>query len=73
MDGYKHQSYRTSNHNIEIVHGWSDDIIPLEHSIKYAREADCLLHLISGDHRLNSSIKTVETIFRQFLVTVDSS
>ena len=73
MDGYKHQTYYMDNQNIEIVHGWSDDIIPLEHSIKYAREANCLLHLISGDHRLNSSIKTVETIFRQFLVTVKSS
>jgi len=73
MNGYKHQSYCMDNHNIKIVHGWSDDIVPLEHSIKYAREADCLLHLISGDHRLNSSIKTILTIFRQFLIMVKSS
>jgi len=72
MDGYKHQTYYMDNQNIEIVHGWSDDIIPPEHSIKYAREADCLMHLISGDHRLNSSISTIEKIFHQFLTKINN-
>ena len=68
MQGYKYQTYNTNNQNIEIVHGWSDEVIPPEHSIKFAREADCSLHLIKGDHRLNSSIETVEKIFREFIV-----
>jgi len=67
---YKHQKYTSTSENIEVVHGWSDDIIPPEHSIKFAKETDCTLHLISGDHRLNKSIKTVENLFRQFLQTV---
>jgi hypothetical protein len=66
MPGYK-QEYCTGHKYLEIVHGWSDDIIPPEHSIRYAKEADCTLHMISGDHRLNSSIEVVEGLFGRFL------
>ena len=52
---------------IEVVHGWSDDVIPPENSIRFAQENDCTLHLISGDHRLNSSLTEVEKLFKQFL------
>lgn len=67
MPGYKKQSYSTNNRNTEIVHGWSDDVIPPEHSIKFAKDSDCSLHIISGDHRLNSSIETVKILFKEFL------
>ena len=66
MRGYK-EDYCTGHNHLEIVHGWSDDIIPPQNSIRYAKEADCTLHLISGDHPLNSSIDVVEGLFRQFL------
>lgn len=67
--GYGRQAYR-ANGSVEIVHGWSDDVIPVENSIRYAREADCTLHLIAGDHRLNSSLEQVIVIFRAFLASV---
>ena len=67
MPGYERQSYASKAERIEIVHGWGDDVIPPGHSIEFAREADCSLHLISGDHRLNSSLDTVLAIFDQFL------
>lgn len=68
IKGYKQQTYNPShNTNIEIVHGWSDDVIPVENSIKFAKSSDCSLHLISGDHRLNSSLVVVEKLFSQFL------
>jgi predicted esterase len=68
MQGYKKQTY-SNDTNVEIVHGWSDDIIPPENSIKLAKNIDCSLHLISGDHRLNSSIEVVEKLFLQFLIS----
>ncbi|MCP4074754.1 MAG: alpha/beta hydrolase [Gammaproteobacteria bacterium] len=67
MPGYEKQLYRSLCRHIEIVHGWSDDVIPVEHSMKFAQEADCSLHLISGDHRLNDSIEQVVNIFENFL------
>jgi len=66
MKGYKKQHYK-SNHNIAIVHGWNDTIIPPENSIKFAKSIACPLHLIPGNHRLTSSINTIEKIFSQFL------
>lgn len=63
---YNHQNYNSKSH-IEIVHGWSDDVIPPDHSIRFAKTNNSPLHLIAGDHRLNSSIDIVNTLFAQFL------
>lgn len=64
---FQKQQYHSRSRHIEIVHGWSDDVIIAEHSIKYARNADCSLHLISGDHALNGEIEVVEGLFDAFL------
>jgi len=69
IPSYKKQSYKPKTH-IEIVHGWSDDIIPPENSIRFAKNENCTLHLIAGDHRLNSSIDVVEKLFLQFLASL---
>ncbi|KXJ53171.1 MAG: hypothetical protein AXW17_00915 [Colwellia sp. Phe_37] len=70
MPDYQHQTYTTQVKNINIIHGWSDEIIPVEHSIKYAQQAKCALHLIAGDHRLNTSIEQVKTLFKAFLLSL---
>ncbi|MDH3633589.1 MAG: alpha/beta hydrolase [Gammaproteobacteria bacterium] len=70
MPGFKHQQHEPKSPHIEIVHGWSDDVIPADHSIEYARYSDCTLHLISGDHALNGVIETVERLFERFLATI---
>jgi predicted esterase len=67
MPGFKKQQYHSNSAHIEIVHGWSDDIIPAEHPIRYAKEADCTLHLISTDHSLNGSLEVVADLFERFL------
>ena len=61
------QSYNLNQKNVEIVHGWSDTVIPPENSIKFAKSANCCLHLIDGDHKLDSSIETVASVFELFL------
>lgn len=67
IQGYQQQRYYCANHT-EIVHGWSDEVIPPENSIKFAQQANCSLHLIAGDHRLNSSMVEVEKLFSNFLL-----
>lgn len=67
IPGYQRQHYPARTKHIEIVHGWSDDVIPVDNSIRYAREADCSLHLISGDHALNGVIDDVAGLFENFL------
>ena len=73
MPGCKVQQYHSKSPYIEIVHGWSDDVIPAQHSIDYARRADCRLHLIHGDHALNTSMETIESIFEGFLDSASGS
>lgn len=67
LEGYAKQEYPINCKNIQIVHGKSDEVIPYEHSVRYAKESKCTLHLIEGDHRLNSSLSQVESIFESFL------
>ncbi|WP_412973110.1 alpha/beta hydrolase [Glaciecola sp. MF2-115] len=67
ISDYSQQEYANNIDRLEIVHGWSDDIIPVENSIKYAQQAKCTLHLIDGDHRLNSSLEQVNELFALFL------
>lgn len=52
---------------LEIVHGWHDDIVPVENSIRFARSRAATLHLLDGDHRLTANIATINTLLGQFL------
>ena len=67
MPGYEHREYNSRCSHIEIVHGWSDDVIPPEHSIRYANGADCALHLISGDHAVKGALECGAVLFQQLL------
>lgn len=69
MPGYQRQTYPGHDH-LEIVHGWSDTVIPPEHSLKFAQSSGCTLHLIAGDHRLNSSLAAVERLFAGFMASL---
>ena len=50
-----------------IVHGWHDDIVPFENSIRYARNCSATLHIIDGDHRLTANIAEINAYLVQFL------
>lgn len=52
---------------IVIVHGWRDDIVPVENSIRFAREARATLHLLDGDHRLTDNIAEINEYLAQFV------
>ncbi|MEM8816681.1 MAG: alpha/beta fold hydrolase [Pseudomonadota bacterium] len=43
-----------------IVHGWHDDIVPLENSIRYARRCAATLHIVDGGHRLGENIEDIK-------------
>jgi predicted esterase len=52
----------------EIVHGWNDEVIPVENAIRFARLRRCTLHVIEGDHRLNTRIPLLCELFDAFLL-----
>ena len=56
---------------VTIVHGWRDDVVPWEGSVRYASRSRARLVLVDGDHRLTASIAEVSGLFRLFLQEVD--
>ena len=66
MPGYEALTPEPGRQPIRIVHGWSDEIVPVGNSIRWAREHDCELILIPGDHRLAGELDRVVALFRDF-------
>lgn len=52
---------------VEVVHGWNDDVIPVDNAIHLARHYRARLHLLDSEHTLNDQIPYLELLFRQFL------
>jgi pimeloyl-ACP methyl ester carboxylesterase len=50
-----------------IVHGWDDDIVPVENSIRYASECKATLHVVDGDHRLTANIDEINYYLARFV------
>jgi predicted esterase len=67
MPGYPSQAPAVPAGRTEIVHGWDDEVIPCGNAIRFARLRRCTLHLVEGDHRLNSRIPLLCELFGAFL------
>lgn len=52
---------------VTLVHGWNDDVIPFENSVRYASKFKATLHLVDSDHRLSSQLPVIESLFDIFL------
>jgi len=52
---------------IVIVHGWRDDVVPVENSIRYAGDCLATLHVVNGDHRLTANLDEINRYLRQFV------
>lgn len=70
LPGYAIQDFEASARATLLVHGWNDDVVPVNHSIRFARATRCQLHLLDGDHRLNDALPTIEPLFESFLKQV---
>ena len=54
-----------------IVHGWRDDVVPFEHSVRFAQTYKAALHLLESDHRLHNQLRVVQYLFEYFLIALD--
>ncbi len=52
---------------IVIVHGWRDDVVPVENSIRFARLCRATLHVLDGDHRLTDNIAEINDYLSRFV------
>jgi alpha-beta hydrolase superfamily lysophospholipase len=53
-----------------IVHGWGDEIVSVDNSIRWAREHRATLHLLDSDHRLEDQIGPICVLLRDFLTAL---
>lgn len=71
MPGQEDETPRPADCPLTIVHGWKDTVVPVENSIRYAREHGATLHIIDADHRMQDQISLVNYLFEYFLVALD--
>jgi pimeloyl-ACP methyl ester carboxylesterase len=67
MEGYEDLTPEPPSMPICIVHGWHDDVVPVENSIRYARSCSATLHIVNGDHRLTANIDEINEYLGQFI------
>lgn len=70
MPGYAEQEPAPGAEVTCVVHGWGDEVIPVEHSIRFAKACHASLHVLDGDHRLNNVLADVGSLFDLFLSSV---
>lgn len=67
MPGYEHKAPTEKLKNLAMVHGWDDEVIPVEHSLRFAQAQQAQLHLVADDHRLINSLDSIDTWFNEYL------
>jgi pimeloyl-ACP methyl ester carboxylesterase len=67
MPGFEQYTPEPAHCPVTIVHGWNDDVVPVDNSIRFARQHHCTLHVIDGDHRLHDNIDEVCELLDRFL------
>jgi pimeloyl-ACP methyl ester carboxylesterase len=55
-----------------IVHGWNDDIVPVENSIRFAASCKAELHVVNAGHRLTEKIDEINYYLKRFIETLSS-
>lgn len=67
LPGYEALTPSAPSMPICIVHGWHDDIVPADNSIRFARSCSATLHLVDGDHRLTANINEINQYLTYFI------
>ncbi len=50
-----------------VVHGWHDELVPVERSIRFARTHNAALHLLNSGHTLNDQLPALDLLFDDLL------
>jgi len=71
MPGFEKFSPRPAACPTAIIHGWRDEVIPVENSYRFAREQKATLHVVDSDHGLLDQIRAINHYFTYFLFSVE--
>jgi alpha/beta superfamily hydrolase len=56
--------------NTVVVHGWHDDIVPVDVGIRFARARGATLHLLDSGHTLSDQLEALALLFDDLLKRV---
>jgi len=70
MPGFEEHTPQEVAAPTAIVHGWRDEVVPVENSIRWAREHQATLHVLDSDHRLEDRIGQICDLLRAFLAAL---
>ena len=70
MPGYEQYTPQNVPCPTVIVHGWHDAVVPVENSIRWAREHRAALHVLDSDHRLEDRIQAICALLRDLLTAL---
>ncbi len=70
MTGHEDLTPEPPQMPICIIHGWRDDIVPVENSIRFAQNCRATLHIVDGDHRLTANIEEINKYLEDFIAHV---
>lgn len=71
LPGYEALTPQPADCPVTIVHGWHDEVVPVENSIRWAREHGAALHILDSDHRLHDRIREIDYLFEYYLAALD--
>lgn len=66
LPNYSLQQFSPHCNSISIIHGWQDDVVPVDNSIKFAKVESASLQVVNDNHRLSDSLNLIEQQFRIF-------
>lgn len=67
MPGYEALTPTPPDLPICIVHGWNDDVVPVDNSIRFAAACRAELHVLDSDHRLTANIDEINYYLKRFI------
>jgi len=67
LPGYAVPEPAPSITHLTIVHGWDDDVVPVDHVLRFARAERAALHLLPDGHLLQNQLDRIERLFADFL------
>lgn len=53
--------------DVEVVHGWGDDVVPLAKAQRFAARHRAALHVLNADHGLSTALPTIAALFERQL------
>lgn len=65
--GYETSHLELNAGSTRIIHGWNDDVVPVENVYSFAKENKINIELVDDDHRLSESINYINDSLRRFL------